>query len=191
MSGASDDCSIGRLSLRTYRGEPSVSAASFTSRIRLSMATCKQENQFLPSQGEGEGPGKDGVPPSPPPPPQEWGKEPDALEYSVFEGGIHIGDGYDAGEPMSLRGDVVSVSSAHAGLSVGIVALHPWYAGCTGHLPRGNGIETRRLAANAEIASRLWKQCSSGGHSFARRRELQHLLEARRRRGSALLRSSR
>ena len=41
------------------------------------MATCKQENQFLPSQGEGVGPGKDGVPPSPPPPPQEWGKEPE------------------------------------------------------------------------------------------------------------------
>lgn len=50
------------------------------------------KNQFLPTQGAGEGPGKNGV--------ShggggggEWGKEPDALEYSIPEGGIHVGKG--------------------------------------------------------------------------------------------------
>lgn len=51
------------------------------------------KNRFLPTRGVGEGPGKDGVPPPPPPPPTAWGKEPDALEYSVPEGGIHLGKG--------------------------------------------------------------------------------------------------
>lgn len=51
------------------------------------------KNQFLPTQGAGERPGTVGVPPPPPPPPREWGKVPDALEYSIPEGGVHIGSG--------------------------------------------------------------------------------------------------
>lgn len=50
------------------------------------------KNRFLPAQDLE-------VEPPPPPPPVEWGTEPEALEYSIPEGGIHVGRGIS----VSLR----------------------------------------------------------------------------------------
>jgi len=54
------------------------------------------KNRFLPNFGQGNGaPGKNGTGPGDGGGggPIDWGTEPDALEYSVPEGGIHVGKG--------------------------------------------------------------------------------------------------
>jgi len=55
------------------------------------------KNQFLPADGQGAGNNGTGPPPPPPPPPPEWGDEPDALEYSIADDGIHLGRGVSVG----------------------------------------------------------------------------------------------